>query len=84
MCIQLKNINFETFYHLIGASKVQLIITNFRMLQTIDFLFYALLHFFQVLTHMGSYMIISDANGNKPTHFQNNALMLVHYWKIAH
>ena len=41
MCIQLKNINFETFYHLIGASKVQLIITNFRMLQTIDFLFYA-------------------------------------------
>ena len=88
MFIQLKNINFETFYHLIGASKVQLIITNFRMLQTIDFLFYAfippLLHFFQVLTHMGSYMMISDANGTKPTHFQNNALMLVHYWKIAH
>ena len=86
MRIQLKNINFETFYHLIGASKVQPIITNFRMLQTIDFLFYTfippLLHFFHVLTHKP--MMISDANGTKPTHFQNNALVLVQYWKIAH
>ena len=40
-----------------------------------------LLHFFQVLTHMGTYMLISDVNGTKPTHFQNNACALL---EIAH
>ena len=33
--------------------------------------------FFHVLTHKP--MMISDANGTKPTHFQNNALVLVHF-----
>ena len=57
MCIQLKNINFETFYHMIRASNVQPIITIFRMSQTIDFLFYAfiphLLHFFSSFNPYG-------------------------------